>query len=112
MELAGKMIEPPQQIRAHRSTSEFEIVWSDRTDRLPFRFVRGRCPCAVCVNEMTGERKFGVEAAGVDVAPTGVEPTGNYALKILWNDGHHTGLFSWTYWRNIADELRQASASQ
>ena len=33
-----------------------------------------------------------------------VEPIGNYAIKIAWNDGHSTGIYSWTYLRKLADE--------
>ena len=35
--------------------------------------------------------------------PNDVEPVGKYALRFKWNDGHETGLYSWTYLRNVCD---------
>jgi DUF971 family protein len=37
-----------------------------------------------------------------NVAIVGVEPIGNYAIKIVFDDGHNTGLYSWDYLRKLA----------
>ena len=39
-----------------------------------------------------------------DVTITGLEPVGNYAVRILFDDGHDTGLFSWDYLRELGRE--------
>ena len=39
-----------------------------------------------------------------NVAIVALEPIGNYAVKIVFSDGHNTGLFSWSYLRQLGDE--------
>ena len=38
-----------------------------------------------------------------NVAIVAIEPVGNYAIKIVFDDGHDTGLFTWDYLRQLAD---------
>lgn len=81
-----------------KESAELELRWADgSTHRLPFRFVRENCPCAMCVDENTGRRILDVDSLPDDIAPVGVEFVGNYALKITWSDGHATGLFTWDH---------------
>jgi DUF971 family protein len=98
------MTTPPQTFRALRAEQVFEIAWPDGPEvRMPFRYLRGRCPCASCVDEFTSVRKVDV----IDVpAAIGVEAAvmaGNYAVKITWTDRHDTGLFTWEYLRKLSD---------
>ena len=72
-----------------------EIVWADRTVRFPFRFVREQCPCAQCVHEITGERILDPASIPADLSVRDLQLVGNYALKIVWSDGHDSGLFTW-----------------
>ena len=39
-----------------------------------------------------------------NVAIVGIEPVGNYAIKIVFDDGHNTGLYSWEYLRRLAGQ--------
>ena len=90
------MSAPPKQIRALQEEGALEIVWNDgRKYLLPFRFLRGYCPCASCVNEITGERILELNTIPDDIHLVNMSFTGNYALKISWSDGHNTGLFTW-----------------
>ena len=90
------MTEAPTKIRALQSQGVLELAWNDGTAcQLPYKFLRGQCPCAGCVNEMTGERMIDVDAVPESIQPLKLEYCGNYALKIDWNDGHNTGLFTW-----------------
>lgn len=58
-----------------------------------------------------------------DVAITRIEPVGNYAVRIVFDDGHDTGIFSWSYlhtlgrekderWQGYLDELAQKGLSR
>ena len=90
------MSPPPTIFRAHRDRREFEIAFADgRTARIPFETLRWLCPCAMCVDEMTGVRTLKRETIPPDVAPVKLEPSGNYALRIAWSDGHGTGIYTW-----------------
>ncbi|HUG90512.1 MAG TPA: DUF971 domain-containing protein [Planctomycetaceae bacterium] len=95
----------PESIRAVQHERQLEIGWRDgRQDRLPYRFLRGRCPCAACVNEFTGRRVVDVADVSEQVQPTRLDYAGNYALKIAWNDAHDTGLYTWEYLLQLGRE--------
>jgi DUF971 family protein len=88
---------------------EVGIVWGDgREDVLPIRLLRQRCPCAGCVDEMTGKRTLDVDRVPGSIGIESWEPVGNYAFKIRFTDGHDTGIYSFSYLRLLADELRAA----
>ncbi len=94
----------PRHIRLLRDAGVLELAW-DESDvyRLPFRLLRGSCPCASCVEEMTGRRIYGLADVPPEIAPVDAELAGNYALRIVWNDGHNTGLYTWEYLRALCD---------
>jgi DUF971 family protein len=88
--------ESPKSIKAFRDRGVLEIGWNDGTShQIPFKTLRAECPCAGCVDELTGIRTLDVEAIPADIAPAHIELCGNYALKVDWNDGHSTGLYTW-----------------
>lgn len=104
---------PPQTLSAHTADGELEIRWEGSPSyRVPFRELRGLCPCANCVNEHTGERMFFPRDAENDVHPQKMNLVGNYAVKIAWSDGHQNGLFTWEYLRQICDSLIEDPASR
>lgn len=93
----------PQSIKALRELRVLEIGWNDGTvRRVDFKTLRSQCPCAGCVDELTGIRTLDVDAIPADIAPVRIELCGNYALKIDWNDGHSTGLYTWQRLAQIA----------
>lgn len=97
----------PRKIRALTEAGELELTWSDEAvDCLPFRFLRGRCPCAECVDEFTNVRIVDVDDVPEDVHPKSMQTSGNYALKIRWSDEHDTGLFTWERLRRLGEENR------
>lgn len=101
------MSSPPTHLRALKNEGVFELRWTDDCNhRLPFRFLRGRCPCAACVDEVTGLRVVDVDDVPLDVQPAGMSVSGNYALKISWTDGHDTGLYTWKYLAELAREAQ------
>ncbi len=79
------------------------IAWDDgvRTE-IAFRDLRLGCPCAGCVEEWSGRRTLDPASVPDDVHPTSVEPVGNYALSIVWSDGHSTGIYAWATLRALA----------
>lgn len=90
------MNESPKSIKAFREQGVLEIAWQDgRIQRVSFRGLRAACPCAGCVDELTGIRTLEVDAIPDDIAPAKIDLSGNYALKIAWSDGHSTGLYTW-----------------
>lgn len=112
------MTSPPIQIHALKEERALEIAWNDdRKYLLPFRFLRGQCPCASCVDEITGKRTLDLSTIPNDIYQINMSFSGNYALKISWSDDHNTGLFTWEYLSKlcrhyeIQGERSDASAS-
>ena len=102
------MSNPPQNIRSLSDEGCLELTWSPgRVTTLGFRFLRENCPCAACVDEFTGERILDVSKVPDDIHPTAIGISGNYALKIGWSDGHHTGLFTWDYLDELSTRWEQ-----
>jgi DUF971 family protein len=98
------MSEAPSNIRAHQSDQTLELAWPDGTSaRLPYRYLRGECPCASCRNEWTGERILDPASIRADLKLEGMEAIGNYAVRLGWNDGHSSGLYTWETLRRLCD---------
>ncbi len=80
------------------------ITWDDKkVTRYPNRYLRSMCPCASCVNEVTGERTINLESIDPEVKIMGVDPVGRYALHFQWSDGHGTGLYSFDTLRKLGE---------
>ncbi len=93
----------PQNLRAIRADRVFEITWPEGlTVQIPFRYLRGRCPCAGCVNEFTNERMVDVKDIPEGIDLEAAQLTGNYAVKIRWNDQHDTGLYTWEHLHELS----------
>lgn len=99
---------PPQSLRALKDQSVFEIAWTDgKTFRLPFKLVRCECPCAQCIDEISGVRVLRPESIADSIHPVELSYSGNYALKIVWSDSHASGIFTWDRLRRLC-ELTQS----
>jgi ATP-binding protein involved in chromosome partitioning len=80
------------------------ITWDDESVmRYPNRYLRSMCPCAQCVNEVTGERMVSLEAIDPAVRIIAVSPVGRYALHFQWSDGHGTGLYSFDTLKKLGE---------
>ena len=58
------------------------------------RELRLACPCAACVEEMTGRPLLDVATVPEDVRPVSLALVGAYGLRINWSDGHGTGIYT------------------
>lgn len=76
--------------------AELQIRWSDgKVTVYPARSLRLACPCAQCVDEMSGKRTLRESTVPLDVRPRSLAPVGRYAIQIYWSDGHDTGIYTW-----------------
>lgn len=84
----------PERPQAKATPTHIELHWGDgRVERVPNRALRLACSCALCVDEMS--RKSVLDPATVpdDIHATELWTIGNYALGVVWSDGHSTGYF-------------------
>jgi len=101
------MTAAPQNIRALQEEGVLEICWSEPDIvKIPYKALRCSCPCAGCVNEFTGQIMLDPDTIPEDIKLTNVSFTGNYALKISWDGGHDTGLYTWERLKSICDAIR------
>lgn len=81
---------------------ELLLTWQDGHPSLyNFRYLRLRCACAQCLDEMTGKRLLQPESVAGDIKMREMTPVGNYGIRFLWSDGHQTGIYSFDYLREI-----------
>ena len=92
----------PRAIR--RRDDGIEIDWNGAGDvvHLQGRRLRLACPCAACVDEMSGRRMLRDADVPVDVRPESLELVGAYGLRIRWSDGHGTGIYTFAGLRQMA----------
>ena len=60
----------------------------------PARALRLACPCAACVEEMTGRPLLEPASVRADIRPVSVALVGGYGLRVQWSDGHGTGIYT------------------
>ncbi len=90
----------PSAITVKKKTRVLEVIWQDGTQyALPFEYLRVYSPSAEVRGHGGGEGKL--ELAKESVQITQVEPVGVYAVRLHFDDGHNTGLYSWDYLREL-----------
>ena len=96
-----------------------ELVYGETHYALSYEFLRVHSPSA----EVKGHGKPILQTGKKHVKIRNIEPVGNYALKISFDDGHDTGLYSWNYleelcqhqdamWQEYLHQLETAGASR
>ena len=78
--------------------------WEQGGDRtwIAARDLRLACPCAQCVEEMTGRPLLDPMAVPLDVRPVHLALVGGYGLRVHWSDGHATGIYTFAWLRTRA----------
>ncbi len=91
----------PTDIRLHQASRLLEIIFDDgKSARLSCEFLRVYSPSAEVRGHGAGQEVLQTGKEDVDI--TGIEPVGNYAVKLVFSDGHDTGLYSWDYLYELA----------
>ena len=87
---------PVMPYAINRLEDGLRIEWdgAGHQGHYPARPLRLACPCAACVEEMTGRLLLDPGAVPPDVRPLRVSLVGAYGLKIDWSDGHGTGIYT------------------
>lgn len=95
----------PSDIKLHKKSRTLELIYADGSFELPAEFLRVLSPSAEVRGHGIGN---GVLQTGKKfVALTGVQPAGNYALKLIFDDGHDSGLYTWEYLHDLAHRQQE-----
>ncbi len=92
----------PVELRIKRDERVIEIAYDDgATFRLPAELLRVESPSAEVKGHGGEPRKVVPGKRNVGIAA--IDPVGNYAIRILFDDGHDTGIYSWRYLRELGE---------
>ncbi|MBO6902817.1 MAG: DUF971 domain-containing protein [Rhizobiaceae bacterium] len=93
---------PPTELRVSKDRRELTVTFSATSHRLTAELLRVLSPSAEVQGHSPDQR---VTVPGKrDVTIRAVEPVGNYAVRIIFDDGHDTGLFTWVYLDTLGKE--------
>lgn len=112
----------PTEITLHQKSKTLELAFDDGSRfQLPFEFLRVLSPSAEVRGHGPGQEVLQVGKR--DVVLTDLEPVGSYALKLTFDDGHDSGLYTWEYlhhlgskqdalWQDYLRQLEEAGESR
>lgn len=91
---AGAVTRVPVPHAITRLDEGLFVEWDDRGHAYLYgaRGLRLACPCAECVEEMSGRPLLDPGRVPADVRPVSIALVGAYGLRIAWSDGHGTGI--------------------
>ncbi len=110
----------PSKIKLRKASRTLELAYADGLEAsLPAEFLRVHSPSA----QVRGHGQPVLQVGKQRVALVGVEQVGNYALKLVFDDGHDSGIFTWVYlyklateqaviWQEYLDQLKAAGVSR
>lgn len=95
----------PVRIKLNKNDTLF-IKWDDDSESsLSLKYLRDECPCASCKGETILLKTYRPPKLQVNTPGRykikNIEPVGDYAIGITWEDGHNTGIYSWDYLQEL-----------
>jgi DUF971 family protein len=112
----------PVAIQLHSRSRQLELEYEGgKCYSLSCEYLRVHSPSAEVLGHGHGQEVLQVGKMNVGI--TAIKPVGNYALQLVFDDDHDTGLYSWNYlyelcenqqekWQNYLDRLAEAGASR
>ena len=112
----------PSDITLHQQSNMLDVTFDDGTRfSMPVEYLRVYSPSAEVRGHGPGQEVLQVGKRNVGV--TAIEPVGMYAVKLVFSDGHDTGIYSWEYlhelgrkqesnWKTYLARLQQAGKSR
>ncbi len=113
---------PPQQIKLHKKSRLLELRYADGSHyQLSCEFLRVFSPSAEVRGHGRGQEVLQTGKLNVEIRD--IIAVGNYAIQLVFDDGHDSGIYSWRYLRELGEnhqtlwegylaELRAANASR
>ena len=93
----------PVEIKLHQKSRVLEISFDDgKNFSLSCEYLRVYSPSAEVRGHGHGQEI--VQEGKKDVEIAAIEPVGNYAVKLVFSDGHDTGLYSWDYLYGLGED--------
>jgi DUF971 family protein len=114
-------VQPPKKINYHSRSKRLDLEWEETACSLTAELLRVYSPSAEVRGHSDSERVL--QTGKKHVSITGLEPVGNYAIRIVFDDGHDSGIYGWDYlldlhanqeqyWQAYLAELKATNASR
>jgi DUF971 family protein len=112
----------PTELRLHKDRRALTVAFEGgESFELPAEYLRVRSPSAEVQGHSPAERR--TVGGKRDVELLELQPVGNYAVRLVFDDMHSTGIFSWdylhelglnreSYWRDYLAELKAKNLSR
>ena len=101
VEIANMQTPMPVEI-GRANEHDVKIRWQDGHESIYLaRELRLACPCAGCVDEVTGQIRVIATSIPQNVKPLKIDLIGRYAISITWSDGHNTGIYAFDRLRTL-----------
>ena len=95
------MNEAPRDIKLHKKSQELEIVFNSSSYRLSAEYLRTHSPSAEVKGHGPGQEILQLNKENVNIVDISVQ--GNYAIRISFDDGHDSGIYSWQYLKELGE---------
>jgi DUF971 family protein len=98
----------PIDLKINLTEQSLFVRWKDGSEsHYPMGYLRRHCPCATCKTEREKEQPLlpilkTDRSGAIRVLDAGL--VGNYAVQLVWSDGHNTGIYDFRYLRAIAPD--------
>jgi DUF971 family protein len=93
----------PTDLILHRASHLLEVAFDDGSRyRLPCEYLRVESPSAEVQGHSPDQRVW--VAGKRDINISAVEPVGNYAVVLRFNDGHETGIYTWSFLKELGEQ--------
>ena len=94
----------PTEIKLRKASRLLVVSFEDDTTfEYTFEYLRVHSPSAEVKGHGPGQETL--QIGKENVAITAIEPIGHYAVRLVFDDGHNTGLYSWTYLRELGEDM-------
>jgi DUF971 family protein len=91
----------PSEIKLHQQSRFMEIAFNDGSRfNLPYEYLRVFSPSAEVRGHGPGQEVLQVGKKNVEIKA--IEPVGQYAVVLVFSDGHDSGIYSWDYLYDLA----------
>ena len=95
----------PENVTYHRNSRQLELVYADGSYQLSAEFLRVHSPSAEVRGHHPSEATL--QHGKCHVAIEGIHSVGNYAVQLVFDDGHNSGIYSWEYLRELCEQQQQ-----
>ena len=93
----------PTEIKVHKKSATLELIYDDTSHTLSAEYLRVFSPSAEVQGHSPDQAVL--QHGKRHITFKEIEPQGNYAIKLVFSDGHDSGIYSWPYLKALGDNL-------